>query len=273
MHDLSARLSALLKGDSPTLQRESRPRGQGWLIALGVILVAMLGLVAWSLSGKPNRAEDTNVRQKLSELPKIEPKANPLVIGVKVQLYARKGKDDFEGKGEVGEKGVPQARFDDAGRLLVELSEPAYCYVLALNFNGVVELLWPYDDDVKTRAKKIPPLIEKSLRFPQEASSLLIFNEEGAKEGMQGYVVVASRKELLAYEEWIGQRQVKWPMQKAGLMVWAGNERMVDVRELGVSRTVGKNAIQVPPLQEVCGKLKREGIDAVEGIVFGVKGE
>jgi hypothetical protein len=62
-------------------------------------------------------------------------------------------------------------------------------------------------------------------------------------------------------------------MQKAGLMVWAGNERMVDVRELGVSRTVGKNAIQVPPLQEVCGKLKREGIDAVEGIVFGVKGE
>jgi hypothetical protein len=112
MRDLSARLSALLKGESSSRETAPRPTGRGWLIALVVVLLGFAGL---SLSVNPSPGGDATFREGVAEGANFEPKINPAVIGMSMGLYAHKGPNDFDHKMELGEKCVLQMRLDEAG--------------------------------------------------------------------------------------------------------------------------------------------------------------
>lgn len=83
------------------------------------------------------------------------------------------------------------ARCNDDVRVHVELSRPAYSFLIALNPNGTHELQYPEDDSA-------PPTQTDRLDFPSGSSYFGL--TDGV--GLQGFVLVASVDPLPAYKTW-----------------------------------------------------------------------
>jgi hypothetical protein len=171
--------------------------------------------------------------------------------------------------GLIGEKSY-RTRYGDAVTLGVRLSAPGYCYVLAFNFDGKEELLWPTDEKGKPSESLPPPRTER-VRFP--ASGRLHLEEDDAPSGLQAYAVAASRRPLPLYADWRkGRGGVRWERLPAGKTVWEADARGTYALELGLRPDRGKvrEVPGTPPLGALCRALTAGGVEAVEAIAFPV---
>jgi hypothetical protein len=102
-----------------------------------------------------------------------------------------------EGKGDrpLGILGVRSftARVNDAVTIHGELSEPAYCYLIAYRPDGTEELCLPKDEIT-------PPSPTFRPRYPFREQGMTYGLNEG--HGLMAFVLVASRRALPAYDEW-----------------------------------------------------------------------
>jgi serine/threonine protein kinase len=224
----------------------------------------------------------------------VIPAPEPLrVVALKVSHY--RGGQTVVLLGEMGEKSQ-QAREGDDVRVRAELSEPAYCYLIAFNADGREQLCYPAEET------DVPEKVT-ALNYPQD--EFTYFGETDGP-GLQAFVLVASRQPLPAYKEWqarVGPAPWKRLPPERAFGVWQSDGRRTTWQhgaERGTERLgpllqpavgcVGQDpsaglagvpwsacclAVRDGPVQRleaVCRFLRgRPGVDAVEGIAFPVR--
>jgi hypothetical protein len=81
-------------------------------------------------------------------------------------------------------------RYGDEVRVSAELSEPAYCFLLALNPNGEAQLCW-------AAGEQTPPERRQRLQFPAADEAFKLDDEP--RGGLQAFVLVAAREAGFQY--------------------------------------------------------------------------
>jgi serine/threonine-protein kinase len=199
-----------------------------------------------------------------------EPPRSPLQIRRWRAMHYVKQGDEHVGQGPLGEKSFA-TRYGDVVTLTVELSGPAYFYLIAFNFDGKEQLLWPVDEKGEPDPGRAPPRLGR-LRFPQGDGGALGL-EDNDKGGLQAYVVAASRRPLPAYKAWRkGLGELGWKAWPAGRTVWQADALGTYgwVPGVGLDRSLPKVLAGVPPLGALCRKLTAGGVEAVEALAFPV---
>jgi hypothetical protein len=186
-----------------------------------------------------------------------------VVASLRVQHFAVRG-ETADARGEIGTRSFA-ARFGDQVRVTVEPSEPAYCFLLALNPNGREQLCWPRDE-------KTPPERVERLEFPEAGFAFTLDDEEHG--GLQAFVVVASRRPLPAYAAWReGGPGLPWErLPVVPGLVWRGDGERLDPVLAGRDNrgTIGELK-GVAPLAEAVRRLRSaEGVEAVSVVAFPV---
>lgn len=242
----------------PLPRRGSRRAPAAILAALVAAVLAGMMWYRW-----PDR--------KLPDPPPGSATASPAALRIKplqVMHYATIG-DEAEPRGKLGEQSFA-TRHGDAVTLTVELSAPAYCFVIGFNFDGIEQLLWPLDAEGKPSDQVAPPRVDR-LHLPLGAHRLYL--DDPAKSGLQAYVVAASSRPLPPYSGWRAERQgVVWKPLPPGKTAWQADAAAAYavVPGLGADRGSIKESPGVPPLAGLCRALKSGGVDAVEAIAFPV---
>jgi hypothetical protein len=123
-----------------------------------------------------------------------------------------------KGKTLVGDLRTSPAalRVDDDVRVAAELSAPAYCYLIALNPDGTVQLCHPVGAD-GTGAATVRPARGAEVRYPPESQAFVL-----DAPGLQAFVLAASAKPLPPYREWpSGADAIPWEaVQDGGAWRW-----------------------------------------------------
>jgi hypothetical protein len=187
------------------------------------------------------------------------------VRALRVLRYGDAGPND-EFLGALGEKTF-RANFRDRVEVEVELSGPAYAYLLAFN---------PADDPAKQvqlcpRADEDrPPEVRASWKYPANKRYLL---NDGV--GLQAFAVVASRQPLPAYSAWHRQMPAfTWRKVRATLgFVWRGDGRELarPLKASGDDRGEEVAAPEAELLEGLGAHLhSAPGVEAVGLIAFGV---
>jgi predicted Ser/Thr protein kinase len=183
--------------------------------------------------------------------------ALPLRIeSLEVELYRRNP------PGLLGPIGVSafEARYQDDVRVHARLSAPGYCYLIALNPDGLEELCLPATRDAA------PPLVAV-LSFPNDPRAGFGLTDG---VGLQAFVLVASRRRLPPYSTWRRTlKELPWkPTDAVGVWRYDGDSFRTDV-ERGDVRPLA----DLPhPLEAACRALKSHtGVDAIHSVAFPVK--
>jgi hypothetical protein len=121
----------------------------------------------------------------------------PLQVQKLCVLLWKESPKKVEGPFEFGSDAFP-ARFGDPVLIKVEFREPVYFFLLAFNPDGEEQLCWPTDP-------RQPPERQDRLDYPQGDDMYFRLNDG---EGLQAFVLLASRRPLPAYEAWKAQRPV-----------------------------------------------------------------
>jgi TIR domain len=182
-----------------------------------------------------------------------------------VRHFAKVGPKDSP-MGLMGEKSF-KASQEDAVTLAVELSEPAYCYLISCRPDGTEELCFPEE------ATTPPPLTDRP-HYPWRDNGMSIGLDEGS--GLQAFFTVVSRHRLPPYADWrktLGES----PWRKTEAMpqvVWQyDGQDLKAVTPDGVDGTRGKGrSLQVGEVLGRTGDWLRggSGIEAIAGVGFHV---
>jgi tRNA A-37 threonylcarbamoyl transferase component Bud32 len=153
-------------------------------------------------------------------------------------------------------------QFDDRVQVKAEFSEPVYCFLLAFNPDGKEQLCWPADG-------RQPPERQDRLDYPEK--QLFALNDG---EGLQAFVLLASRQPLPAYDDWKSQRPVPvWRTlrPKAGV-VWRGDGRILEpMTRAGDQRGTVMQLPELTLLGELCEQLRQApGVEALAVEAFAV---
>lgn len=159
---------------------------------------------------------------------------------------------------------VLEARCDDDTRVHAKLPEPAYCYLLALNPDGSVQLCYPADEST-------PPPKADDLVFPARADGKEWYFGLTEGAGLQGFVLLASREPLPPYQQWkacLGA--LPWqPVQADGVWRFDGQQFAVQGGERG---TLRERATPPPPFAATCESLwHAPGVSAIQAVAFPVE--
>src|SRR5262249_12704393 len=103
---------------------------------------------------------------------------------------------EAEDRGRIGHDSFGVA-FNDAVKVEVKLTRPAYLYLVAFNADGSEQLLWPGPQD--------RPAARDQLTFPVREDRWF-FLDDNPRGGMQAFAVLASNRRLPAYAEWQAAR-------------------------------------------------------------------
>ena len=237
-------------------------RRAGWaagaLFGLGAIVLIILWGRGFLPGGPP--ASATNPPFPATAVAPSPP-ASPLRIeSFEIQHYRGKAAQPL---GTIGEL-LYFAQPDDDIKIKYRLSAPAYCYLIALNPDGSVDLC------PKDQADKEPKPTSEIV-YPAEADVRYGLTD-GA--GLQAFVLVASRRPLPAFAAWPARSDLPWkPVSAEGVWRFDGRElaRLGDGRR-GTERRVSSAA--PAPLAAVCDYLSRcPGVDAVQATAFPVLAE
>jgi hypothetical protein len=161
--------------------------------------------------------------------------------------------------GMIGLDDISDCREDDDVRIHARLSAPAYFYLIALHPNGSTQLYYPSDEAT-------PPPISDRLSYPlgDETSPLT----DGV--GLQGYVLIASRRSLPAYSEWKSRLgDLAWTGTKAeGVWHYDGEQ----FERLPKRRSNPRPGVEVPiSFASACRILARvPDVDAIDAWAFPV---
>jgi hypothetical protein len=165
--------------------------------------------------------------------------------------------------GQVAE-GVFDARFDDDVRVYAVLSEPCYCYLLALNPDGSEQLCYP-------DSANQPPEQTEKLEFPGRAITFFGLTDG---VGLQGFVLLASRQQLPAFDQWRASvGNIAWAATEAeGVWKYDGQDITRLFNERGMIRERGALRERVPrPFADACLTFSNAPrIEAVQAIAFPV---
>jgi hypothetical protein len=173
--------------------RRRRRRLVAGAVCLAVLAAGVL-LFAFVRRGEPvgrNIPDGGNV---------VKPDTAAGAVGLSVRkLEVRHFRPEGKGDRPLGVLGVGSftARVNDAVTIHGELSEPAYCYLIAYRPDGTEELCFPEEERVR-------PMKTDRPGYPFEKSGVTYGLNEGA--GLMAFVLVASRQPLPAFPEWRQQR-------------------------------------------------------------------
>jgi serine/threonine protein kinase/DNA-binding beta-propeller fold protein YncE len=270
--ELAARLRRALacgneEESNPPISTASKKRTRRVALLAGLCAsLAALAWLAWLTRGGDGKKPNDDAGPERSRVP-LPPALQ--VRQWRAMHYVKAG-DGFDGKGPLGEQSFA-ARCGDVVPLTVQLSGPGYFYLIAFNFDGTEQLLWPTDENGKPDDGLEPPRLGR-LRYPQGDGGALGL-EDSEKGGLQAYVVAASRQPLPAYRAWRkGLGSLGWKALPAGRTVWQADARgsYAWVPGVGLDRSTLKVQPGVPPLAALCRKLAAGGVEAVEAVAFPV---
>ncbi len=154
-------------------------------------------------------------------------------------------------------------REDDHVRVSIHLSAPAYCYLLALNPNGTVQMCPKAQSNVR-------PIPVTEIDYPAEADRYYGLTD-GA--GLQAFVLIASRDPLPAFDSWPHRTALSWKPSAGAVGVWRSHGSQF---ELLASNTRGDErqvATMTPRSVTDVYDFLREipGLDLVEVVAFPVE--
>jgi hypothetical protein len=229
------------------------------LVALGVA-VALLIVSNWR--GAPAPASPTWHRD---DVPVPQPPASPLRVDtLGVDQYHRTVQRDGDQEkvtwqhGKIGDP-YQAAILDDEVVIRAELNQAAYCYLVAFNPNGDVQLCLP-EDETKPPAKTSRVVYPSgTFRFP--------LNDD---IGLQAFVLIVSQSELPPWLKWkTDNGPIPW-QATTGEGAWRYDGQRFDRIPLRRGRP---RESDTPPraFRELCESVKgRPGVDVIEAIAFPV---
>jgi hypothetical protein len=196
--------------------------------------------------------------------PKIQPDVPLTVRSLRIQHYANRGRGD-EPEGEIGVRSFTTT-FGDKVQVSSEFSGPAYCYLVALNPDGRIQLCWPADEQT------VPERSER-LDFPDAEHGFDLTDEP--RGGLQAFVLVAARQPLPAFAEWRKQiPALSWERLPAHTdVVWQGDGNRLDpvLRRDNVRGNVSGLA-DIGPLVKIARQLRAgPGVELVIVRAFPVE--
>jgi hypothetical protein len=152
-------------------------------------------------------------------------------------------------------------RVEDDVRVRARLSAPGYCYLIALNPNGELQMCLPGDDATR------PPRLS-DLTFPPDPGMAFGLTDG---VGLQAFVLVASRNPLPPYRDWRA-RAGDLPWRKAD----AGRPWRFDGQEfvpLAAQRGAIRPMMGLPaPFEAVCRTLQaRPEFATIQAVAFPVR--
>jgi hypothetical protein len=236
--------AALVMGGAaaPSLQRPNKRTVKITKVFVGVLaFVALVSFLAFF--GKAMFGSQDSVR--------IDP--------LEITLY--RGEKSPVAVETIGTRPALAARVGEAVRVHVQLSRPAYCYLIAYNPDGKEQVCYPQDATT-------PPEPVKEFVYPAGAN-VFRFREEDC--GFQAFILAASRKPLPPYARWKAEAgDSPWePVQGEGVWSYDGQ----NFEPLGSHRgQVEAFPDQPKPFENVC-KFLKDGphIEAIRGLAFPVR--
>ena len=188
-----------------------------------VILVAG----AWSLRPGPGDSNATSERSAEENVVEsrnptaLAPSAHPRIESMRV-LHFRGEK--VTNLGIIGEREETDLLVEDDVRVEATFDRPAYCYLVALNPDGAIQICSPEDETT-------PPTASAELRFPTDPSAYFGLTD-GA--GTQAFVLLASGKPAPSFQEWKARvGEIPWSASAtAGVWEFDGktSKRLPDTR-------------------------------------------
>jgi hypothetical protein len=159
------------------------------------------------------------------------------------------------------------ALVDDDVRVEARLSSSAYCYLIALNPDGTIQLTHPSDP-----TKPPEPLTE--VKYPVDPAEFFGLTD-GA--GMQVFVLVASRRPLPPFAKWELAASLPWAPQGAEAdAVWRYDGHWFEaISPKDDVRGQERRKAQPPgPFVDLCRFLgAQRGIEAVQAVAFPVRAD
>jgi tRNA A-37 threonylcarbamoyl transferase component Bud32 len=219
-------------------------------IGIGVVVAALVLWRPWA--GIPP--------QPVGPAPKASPALAPLQIKDFRLLVFKETPDKLLSYALDTDPVTP--RVGDFVRVKAEFSEPVYCYLLAFNPDGKEQPCWPADPHQQ------PERLER-LDYPR-MGSLFPLNDG---EGLQVFVLLASRQPLPAYDDWKAQHGVKgWrKFPPKGGIVWRGDGERLEPVMHGQQRGEPVSVEGVDVLAKLSEQLRHTpGIDALAVEAFAV---
>jgi serine/threonine protein kinase len=259
-----AQVQATHEFATPPVQR---PRWRWKAVAAVVGVLALTGLIMAGLTllNRPPNVGGENTQLSPPQITRFRVLHRRVVI--------KDGKKTTENHGEIGKDSF-EPRFDDAVQVEVALSAEGYLYLLALNPNGKVQLLWP---EAGGQAKV------RELRWPPRQTS----GEEGGFHlddapagGLQALALVVASERLPAYEDWKRKPvPVSWQKMPGGKGVWLA--LAAGVREVTAGTDNVRGTVKALPgtgetefeklLRRVVQDLRQGGAETVEVLAFPVR--
>jgi serine/threonine protein kinase len=159
----------------------------------------------------------------------------------------------------------PPREHDDV-QVFAEFSQPAYCFLVAMNPDGVKQLCYPSQSD----QAQSDPITE--LRFPAEENAAFGLTD-GA--GQQAFVLITSQTPLPSYQEWSSRLEpAKWPNPDVtGNWIYNHGELTAITKANVPPETRGTiRTTKTPtPFKELCDRLRDSDQSEVRGVLFEVE--
>ena len=195
-----------------------------WIAGAGVAAACVLGIIPVAKRLAPPAGSDSAVSSNTSQgpvaLPSIAVVEPVRIVRFAIEHLAGRGGHEFE-VGKLGEQSFAVRQGDDV-TIEAELSEPAYCYLIAFRPDGVDEVFQPENPET-------PPRKTRSTSYPPESKPDLVYRlAEGT--GLHAFALVVSRAPLPPYREWKARRGPP-PWQKGlsaapGVVWWYDGRRL-----------------------------------------------
>jgi serine/threonine protein kinase len=253
-------IPTLVSSSSRTARRRPRPSilVPGAVLCLGLIL----GLFAWGRGSQRPGERPISVPSPSSPhpaAPSPTPELAPALRIMSLEVEDYRG-DQPQLQGTIGDF-THAARFEDNVRISARLSAPAYCYLIALNPNGLMQLC-------PKAAEHEPPRRTAEIVYPA-APDFYYGLTDGT--GLQAFVLVASRRPLPPFAAWPARAGIPWTSTTtAGAWRFDGH----DFAFLGAPRrgTERRRPSAAPaPFAAVCHYLSSlPDVDAVHATAFPV---
>jgi predicted Ser/Thr protein kinase len=156
-------------------------------------------------------------------------------------------------------------RENDDIQVQAEFNDKVYCFLVALNPDGVKQLCFPADADMA----QSEPI--KTLRYPTEEDSAFGLTDG---IGQQAFVLYTSREPLPAFNTWNSELvAASWPNPDVSGN-WQYREGQLEAIEPPPSeRTRGaERKTKTPtPFKQICDRMREAGSTDVRGVLFEVK--
>jgi serine/threonine protein kinase len=253
-----ARFPAGVQSATPLPERGIPARKSRSWSARAFVLAALLALTAlciygvWRYTRNPPRPP-----------PVAEEKVEPLRIPIfRVNHYAVE--DGLaQNRGQLGADSFG-TRFGDQVSIHAELSASAYCYLLALNANGSIQLCSPEGTQALTAQRR--------LEFPAGGKAADLTDEP--RGGVQAFALIASSKPLPEFETWRSKLpELAWsrvPATQTGVWRWQGNARE-ELQPVGTQRINVSELAGLGTLTRTVEQLRKApGVEAIAVVAFTV---